>query len=62
MTTLKSTDPHFVRCVKPNEVKQANIFNANNCLDQLKYAGVFEAVKIRQQGFPFRFLHEVPCQ
>ena len=27
------------------------------CLDQLKFSGVFEAVKIRKQGFPFRFPH-----
>lgn len=23
MTTLKSTQPHFVRCIIPNELKQA---------------------------------------
>ena len=27
------------------------------CLEQLRYAGVFEAVAIRKQGFPFRYLH-----
>jgi myosin heavy subunit len=25
---------------------------------QLQYAGVFEAVKIRKLGFPFRYTHE----
>ena len=59
MHTLEDTDPHYVRCVKPNDLKAPNTFKATDCLDQLKYAGVFEAVKIRQQGFPFRWLHEV---
>jgi hypothetical protein len=59
MHTLEDTDPHYVRCVKPNDMKAANTFKAMDCLDQLKYAGVFEAVKIRQQGFPFRWSHEV---
>lgn len=36
--------------VKPNSVKKAGIFEAPICLQQLRYAGVFEAVKIRQQG------------
>ena len=26
-------------------------------IDQLTYAGVFEAVKIRKKGFPFRLSH-----
>jgi myosin heavy subunit len=27
-------------------------------LQQLRYSGVFEAVAIRKQGFPFRLVHE----
>ena len=27
------------------------------CIEQLTYAGVFEAVKIRKSGYPFRLLH-----
>ena len=27
------------------------------CIEQLTYAGVFEAVKIRKSGFPFRYTH-----
>jgi myosin heavy subunit len=48
-----------LRCsVKPNNEKKGNIFTAPLCLQQLRYAGVFEAVKIRQQGFPFRWTHD----
>jgi len=28
------------------------------CLQQLRYAGVFEAVRIRQTGYPFRYTHQ----
>lgn len=59
MDTLNATFPHYIRCVKPNGVKKPHIFDSQLCLQQLRYAGVFEAVKIRQQGFPFRWLHKV---
>ena len=58
METLNSTRPHYVRCIKPNEVKRYDFFDANSCLQQLRYAGVFQAVTIRQRGFPFRWPHE----
>ena len=58
MKTLNATAPHYIRCVKPNSVKKAHIFTADICLQQLRYAGVFEAVKIRQQGYPFRWPYD----
>jgi hypothetical protein len=59
MKTLNTTAPHFIRCIKPNSVKKGNIFDAPVCLQQLRYAGVFEAVRVRQLGFPFRYVYEV---
>ena len=59
MKTLNATRPHYIRCVKPNSLKRKHLFEAHICLQQLRYAGVFEAIKIRQQGFPFRWTHEV---
>ena len=58
MKTLNQTEPHYIRCVKPNDDKLAGVFRGLMCLQQLRYAGVFEAVKIRQQGYPFRYTHE----
>ena len=40
MGTLSSTSPHFVRCVKPNTLKQANNFDRDIVLAQLRYAGI----------------------
>jgi myosin heavy subunit len=59
MDTLNRTEPHYIRCIKPNDFKKPDLFDANLCLLQLRYAGVFDAVTIRQQGFPFRWTHEV---
>jgi hypothetical protein len=58
MKTLNSTEPHYIRCIKPNSVKKGNIFEAPICLQQLRYAGVFEAVRVRQLGFPFRWTYD----
>jgi myosin heavy subunit len=57
MRTLATTEPHYIRCIKPNTEKSPTEFHATMCLEQLRYAGVFEAVRIRQSGFPFRHTH-----
>ena len=64
--TLKATDPHFIRCIKPNSQKEKRVFDAPMTLTQLRYAGVFEAVAIRKSGYPFRmtllrFTHWFKC-
>eukprot|EP01084_Bolivina_argentea_P201243 344027_1 len=57
MTTLQGTQPHYIRCIKPNDDKEALYFVPRNCYEQMTYSGVFEAVKIRKGGFPFRLRH-----
>lgn len=52
--TLVLTSPHYVRCVKPNNYKSADLFEHEMVLNQLLYAGVLETVRIRRQGYPFR--------
>ena len=54
---LESTQSHFIRCVKPNALKSPTAFDAQLSLEQLTYSGVFEAVQIRKQGYPFRRPH-----
>ena len=55
MTSLNSTTPHFVRCVKSNSKQKPLVFEAPLCLRQLKYAGLFEAIRIRKSGYAYRF-------
>lgn len=57
MTTLQATQPHYIRCIKPNDEKEPLYFVPKNCFEQMTYSGVFEAVKIRKGGFPFRLKH-----
>ena len=54
MDTLTSTTPHYIRCVKPNALKAPNMLVPDECLRQLKHAGMMEVVRIRQQGFSTR--------
>jgi hypothetical protein len=57
MTTLNTTEPHYIRCIKPNSTKSALKFEGTMSMEQLQYAGVFEAIQIRKQGYPFRLTH-----
>lgn len=54
LDTLYKTEPHFIRCVKPNHQKVGGIFDGQLALRQLRYAGLFEAIRIRKSGFAYR--------
>ncbi|XP_071774448.1 unconventional myosin-X isoform X2 [Centroberyx gerrardi] len=54
MATLSASNPFFVRCIKPNMDKNANRFDPDVVLNQLRYSGMLETVKIRRAGFPVR--------
>ncbi|KAI9530386.1 hypothetical protein NQZ68_004404, partial [Dissostichus eleginoides] len=54
MATLSASNPFFVRCIKPNMDKKANRFDPDVVLNQLRYSGMLETVKIRRAGFPVR--------
>ena len=58
MKTLNATEPHFVRCIKPNPLKSAHSFYGKMVLEQLKYSGVLESIAIRRAGYSARFKHE----
>ncbi|MES1917067.1 MAG: hypothetical protein MHM6MM_008827, partial [Cercozoa sp. M6MM] len=62
MTQLYSTSPHYIRCIKPNEQKAPMAFTARNVHEQLNYSGVYEAVRIRKLGYPFRLKHSDFCE
>ncbi|XP_066306852.1 myosin-17-like isoform X4 [Miscanthus floridulus] len=62
METLSSTEPHYIRCIKPNSVLKPGIFENTNVLQQLRCSGVLEAIRISCAGYPTRkqfhdFLH-----
>ncbi|XP_074565345.1 myosin-17-like isoform X2 [Curcuma longa] len=62
METLSSMQPHYIRCVKPNNVLKPAIFENFNVIQQLRCGGVLEAIRISCAGYPTRrtfyeFLH-----
>ncbi|GLD93132.1 hypothetical protein PINS_up001724 [Pythium insidiosum] len=54
MQELRATAPSFVRCVKPNNLRFPQGWNASLILNQLIYLGVMETVRIRRSGYPVR--------
>lgn len=46
--------PHFVRCIKPNDDRQALCFCEERVMVQLRYTGILETVNIRRQGYSHR--------
>ncbi|KAM9371172.1 myosin-1B isoform 3-T3 [Phaethornis superciliosus] len=54
MSNLRSTHPHFVRCLIPNETKTPGAMEHELVLHQLRCNGVLEGIRICRKGFPSR--------
>uniref|UniRef100_UPI00398EB791 myosin-7-like isoform X1 n=2 Tax=Pristiophorus japonicus TaxID=55135 RepID=UPI00398EB791 len=57
MTNLRQTQPHFVRCIIPNESKTPGAMDPFMVLHQLRCNGVLEGIRICRKGFPNRVLY-----
>ncbi|XP_061524368.1 LOW QUALITY PROTEIN: unconventional myosin-Va [Phycodurus eques] len=58
METLNATTPHYVRCIKPNDFKQAFSFDPKRAVQQLRACGVLETIRISAAGFPSRWTYQ----
>lgn len=58
MSTISHTDVHYIRCIKPNEAKEAWKFEGPMVLSQLRACGVLETVRISTAGYPTRWTYE----
>ncbi|XP_067116860.1 myosin heavy chain, fast skeletal muscle-like [Osmerus mordax] len=57
MTNLRSTHPHFVRCLIPNESKTPGLMENHLVIHQLRCNGVLEGIRICTKGFPSRIIY-----
>ena len=57
MDTLRSTYPHFIRCILPNLKKQQLSLVAPVVIDQLACNGVLEGIRISRKGYPNRLVY-----
>lgn len=58
LAKLLLAEPHFVRCIRPNEQMIPGKFDQDKVQTQLKYTGVLETTRIRQQGYSERITFE----
>lgn len=54
MFELTSCECHYVRCLKPNEIKQKELFIPTFVFQQIKYLGILDTIRVRKDGFPNR--------
>lgn len=54
VSILSSCSPHFIRCIKPNKEKKPDIFDDEMVIQQLRYSGILETVRIRKLGYSVR--------
>jgi hypothetical protein len=50
MLTIRSTAAHYIRCMKPNPVNEPGWIHRQTVVDQLRYGGVLEAVRVARVG------------
>jgi len=54
MAMIQATQVHYIRCVKPNATAASDLFTHELVADQLRFAGMQEAVRISRAAYPHR--------
>jgi len=51
---LTKCQPHYIRCIKPNETKRAKDWENDRVMDQVTYLGLRENIIVRRAGYAYR--------
>ena len=54
---LKSSESHFIQCIKPNRLQLPAAIDKDLVLTQLNHSGILDAFQLKKNGFPLRFSH-----
>ena len=57
MDRIYSTNPHWIRCIKPHPNRKKLHLNGVSTMEQMQCAGVLETIKIRAAGYSVRIPH-----
>ena len=56
MAVIGRTEVQYVRCIKPNSMKSDKYYDRKMVVDQLRCAGMIEAIRISRAAYPYRVL------
>lgn len=52
--TLMSCHPHYIRCIRPNAQKSPKLMEEGLTMNQVRYLGLVENVRVRRAGYAYR--------
>jgi myosin heavy subunit len=58
MDIVDVTEPHFIRCIKPNPQNLPDLYDRKGVTEQLRYGGVLQVVQVSRAGYPVRINHQ----
>ena len=58
MELINTTDPHFIRCLKPNDTKLPGDWDYRKVMNQLFSLSILEALQLKNLAYSFRKTHQ----
>ncbi len=52
---IKNTSQQYIRCIKPNDNDIKKTFDSSRVVEQLRYGGVIESIRVSRAGYPIRY-------